>query len=85
MIHGNSAVFFGELCRSTPWKFLEAAHAGGAAIESYVNPNAKGTNGEELVTDVARFGRHGMQKIFSSLARAPTAMRATVALAAKLV
>ncbi len=37
-------------------KFLDAARAGGAVIESYVNPNAKGANGEELATDVARFG-----------------------------
>jgi Protein of unknown function (DUF2817) len=37
-------------------KFLDAARAAGAAIESYLNPNAKGANGEELVTDVARFG-----------------------------
>ena len=37
-------------------KFLEAARAGGATIESHVNPNAKGTTGEDLVTDVARFG-----------------------------
>ena len=37
-------------------RFLEAARAGGATIESHVNPNAKGTTGEDLVTDVARFG-----------------------------
>jgi hypothetical protein len=36
--------------------FLAAASAGGAAIESHVNPNAKGRNGEDLVTDAARFG-----------------------------
>jgi hypothetical protein len=37
-------------------KFLDAAGAAGAAIETHVNPNAKGAAGEELALDVARFG-----------------------------
>ncbi len=45
-------------------KFLEAARAGGAAIESHVNPNAKGTKGEELATDVARFGDMDAENLF---------------------
>ena len=45
-------------------KFLEAAGAGGSAIESHVNPNAKGTNGEELATDVARFGDMDAENLF---------------------
>jgi hypothetical protein len=45
-------------------KFLEAAGAGGSAIESHVNPNAKGTNGEELATDVARFGGMDAENLF---------------------
>jgi hypothetical protein len=45
-------------------KFLETARAGGAAIESNVNPNAKGTNGEALVTDVARFGGMDAENLF---------------------
>ncbi len=49
-------------------KFLDAARAGGAAIESHVNPNAKGMNGEELVTDVARFGDMGAENIFITCA-----------------
>src|ERR1700692_3467344 len=49
-------------------KFLEAARAGGAAIESYVDPNAKGANGEELVTDVARFGNMDGEALFLTCA-----------------
>ena len=45
-------------------KFLEAARAGGAVVESHVNPNAKGTNGEELATDVARFGCMDAENLF---------------------
>jgi Protein of unknown function (DUF2817) len=45
-------------------KFLEAARAAGAAIESHVNPNAKGLNGEELATDVARFGDMDAENLF---------------------
>jgi len=37
-------------------KFLQAARAADAAIEAHVNPNASGAEGEELATDVARFG-----------------------------
>jgi Protein of unknown function (DUF2817) len=37
-------------------KFVDAARAAGATIEPYINPNAKGASGEELATDVARFG-----------------------------
>jgi hypothetical protein len=36
-------------------KFLEAARDA-TLIESHVNPKAKGVNGEELATDVARYG-----------------------------
>jgi Protein of unknown function (DUF2817) len=45
-------------------KFLEAARAAGAAIESHVNPNSKGPNGEELATDVARFGDMDAENLF---------------------
>jgi Protein of unknown function (DUF2817) len=45
-------------------KFLEAARAAGAAIESHVNPNAKGPNGGELATDVARFGDMDAENLF---------------------
>jgi hypothetical protein len=44
--------------------FLAAAAAGGAAIESHVNPNAKGADGEELATDVARFGCMDAENLF---------------------
>src|SRR5271166_4702079 len=37
-------------------KFVDAARGAGAAIESHVNPNATGAEGEALATDVARFG-----------------------------
>ena len=33
-----------------------------ATLESYVNPNAKGPDGEELTTDVARIGPAGMPR-----------------------
>jgi hypothetical protein len=36
--------------------FLQAARAADAAIEAHVNPNVSGVEGEELATDVARFG-----------------------------
>ncbi len=45
-------------------KFFDAARAGGAAIESHVNPNAKGADGEELATDVARFGDRDAENLF---------------------
>src|SRR5271166_2962364 len=44
-------------------KFLEAGRAAGAASEAYVNPNAKGANGEELALDVARFGDRDAQNL----------------------
>ena len=56
--------YFSASYAEARWKFLEAARAGGAAIESYVNPNAKGTSGEELVTDVARFGDIDTENLF---------------------
>jgi len=37
-------------------KFRDAATRAGAALSTYVNPNVKGPNGEELSTDVARLG-----------------------------
>ena len=49
-------------------KFLDAARAGGGAIESHVNPNAKGANGEELATDVARFGDIDAENLFITCA-----------------
>ncbi|MGO9398508.1 MAG: M14 family metallopeptidase [Xanthobacteraceae bacterium] len=49
-------------------KFLEAARAGGAAIESHVNPNAQGMNGEELATDVACFGDLDAENLFITCA-----------------
>src|SRR5579863_1850544 len=45
-------------------KFLEAASAGGAMIDSDVNPHARGVSGEELATDVARFGDMDAESLF---------------------
>jgi hypothetical protein len=45
-------------------KFVQAAHAAGGAIETYVNPNAIGAEGEELVADVARFGEMDAENLF---------------------
>jgi Protein of unknown function (DUF2817) len=49
-------------------KFLDAVQAGGGAIDSYVNPNAKGANGEDLATDVARFGDMNAENLFIACA-----------------
>ena len=45
-------------------KFLETARTAGAAIETHVNPNARGANGEELALDAARFGDRDAQALF---------------------
>jgi Protein of unknown function (DUF2817) len=45
-------------------QFLEAARAGGAIIDGDVNPNARGMSGEELATDVARFGDRDAENLF---------------------
>jgi len=37
-------------------KFRDAATRAGAALTTYINPKARGPNGEELATDVARLG-----------------------------
>ena len=50
--------------REARWKFLEASRAADAAIESHVNPNARGPNHEELGADVARFGDMDTQNLF---------------------
>jgi hypothetical protein len=49
-------------------KFLDAARAGGAAVESHVNPNTTGANGEDLATDVARFGAMDAENLFIACA-----------------
>jgi Protein of unknown function (DUF2817) len=56
--------YFSSTYAEARQKFLEAAHAGGGAIESHVNPNAKGPNGEALATDVARFGGMDAENLF---------------------
>jgi len=48
--------FFSATYAEARQKFLQAARAADAAIEAHVNPNASGAEGEELATDVARFG-----------------------------
>jgi hypothetical protein len=45
-------------------KFLVSARAGGAAIGSHVNPSVTGSSGEELATDVARFGESDAESLF---------------------
>ena len=45
-------------------KFLETARTAGAAIETHVNPNARGAKGEELALDAARFGDRDAQALF---------------------
>lgn len=45
-------------------KFIEATRAAGSLLESHVNPVAKGPNGEELATDVARFGDMDAKNLF---------------------
>ena len=45
-------------------KFLRAARAAAGGIETHVNPNAQGAEGEELVADVARFGEMDAENLF---------------------
>jgi hypothetical protein len=45
-------------------KFLDASRAGGAAVESHVNPHSAGADGEDLATDVARFGHIDAENLF---------------------
>jgi hypothetical protein len=45
-------------------KFLAAARTAGAAIETHINPKAKGPAGEELALDVARFGDRDAERLF---------------------
>ncbi len=56
--------YFSAIYAEARRKFLDAARAGNAAIESWVNPNAKGANGEELVADAARFGGMDAENLF---------------------
>ena len=55
---------FSAIYRQAREKFLDSARAGGTEIESHVNPNARGFNGEELAVDVARFGDLNAEALF---------------------
>ena len=44
-------------------KFLDAARAFGAVLESHVHPRGRGAEGEELAVDVARFGDMDAEKL----------------------
>ena len=48
--------YFSADYREARGKFRDAAARAGAALQSFVNPGVKGPTGEELATDVARFG-----------------------------
>ena len=52
----NMAQYFPATYGEGRANFRSSAKDAGAALESYVNPNARGPNGEELTTDVARIG-----------------------------
>lgn len=52
----SAAAGFSQSYSEARAKFLDAARGAGAVLDSIVNPKAKGPDGEELATDVARFG-----------------------------
>ncbi len=52
----TTAANFSETYAEARSKFLEAAKAAGASLESFQNTDAKGPDGEALYTDVARLG-----------------------------
>ncbi len=56
--------YFSKTYAAARTKFLDAARAGGAVLESHVNPAACGAEGEELAIDVARFGDIGGENLF---------------------
>ncbi len=56
--------YFSATSTEARQKFLEAARTAGAALESLVNPNARGAEGEELAADVARFGGMEAENLF---------------------
>ena len=44
-------------------KFLDAASAAGGVVESHLNPNGAGPDGEAIYTDVAVFGDPTLPKV----------------------
>ena len=48
-------------------KFRDAATRAGAALATYLNPNVKGPNGEELATDVARLGPRDASRVLVTI------------------
>ena len=52
----SASAYFSADYREARSKFRDAALRAGAQLTTYVNPNSKGPNGEELGTDVARLG-----------------------------
>lgn len=58
-----TARFFSATYREARQRFLDAAHAAGAAIEPHVHP-ATGAEGEEIATDTALLGRTDADRLF---------------------
>lgn len=58
-----TARFFSATYREARQRFLDAAHAAGAAIELHVHP-ATGAEGEEIATDTALLGRADADRLF---------------------
>jgi len=56
--------YFSKTYAEARRKFLDAARAGGAVLESHVHPSARGAEGEELAVDVARFGDRDAENLF---------------------
>ena len=56
--------YFSKTYAEARRKFLEAARAGGAALDAHVHPSARGAEGEELAVDVARFGDAEAESLF---------------------
>ncbi len=60
----SAAVYFSRDYAEARAKFVTAAEAAGGALGTYVNPGALGPDGEELATDVARFGPVSASRLF---------------------
>lgn len=60
----NAAVYFSRDYAEARAKFIATAEAAGGTLGTYVNPGARGPDGEELATDVARFGPADAGRVF---------------------
>ena len=59
--------YFSADYREARRKFRDAAIRAGAALESHVNPKARGPEGDELATDVARLGPRDASRVLITI------------------